>query len=112
MLILSLISLVVGTPANPEIIAANSTMDFPENEAVCLINRGFAKPCKADVIDKGELVDAVIDAMAELPAQAFGKDGKPSVKSIEKVLGQNITAEIRDMAWEAYQSLIDNASTA
>ena len=37
------------------------------------------------------------------PETDFAKNGKPKVEAIEAVLGQNISAETRDKAWELYQ---------
>lgn len=110
MLVLSLISLVGGTPGNRKIVPANSTTDLPDKEAIDLIERGFAKPTKADVVDEEELIDAIVDVIDELPPQSFGKDKKPTVKAIEKVLGQNISATLRDKAWDAYNELFKNVS--
>ncbi len=49
-----------------------------------------------------------MDAIADLEPDSFGKDGKPAVKAIEAVLGQDITATDRDRAWTAYQALLDD----
>lgn len=49
-----------------------------------------------------EDVRAAIEAlMVEGNAKAFGADGKPKVRSIEKVLGGNIDAADRDRVWDA-----------
>ena len=46
-----------------------------------------------------------MDAIDDLKPDAFGKDGKPSVKAIEEILGQGISGGDRDKAWDAYQCL-------
>ncbi|WNO10542.1 hypothetical protein [Teredinibacter sp. KSP-S5-2] len=53
------------------------------------------------------LIDAIVDAITDLDPAEFGKDKKPNVKALEKILEQNITAADRDHAWAIYQQLVE-----
>lgn len=55
-----------------------------------------------------ERVDAIIDVIADLTPEDFGKDKKPGVKAIGKILGEDITASERDQAWTQYQALTED----
>lgn len=43
---------------------------------------------------------AIRHLMEEGDTSAFGADGKPRVRAIEKVMGENIRAEDRDRVWD------------
>ena len=98
------ITLRVGEPGAYEYVAPGESINLPNKDAEALILRGFAlNDSKGDEDD--DLVDAILDAIDDLKPEAFGKDGKPSVKAIEDIIGESISASDRDKAWEAYQSL-------
>lgn len=108
MQIISLISLRVGKANDVRVIESGTSIDMAENEAKRLIELGFATQCPSDVMREDDLIEAIVDAIADLPVDAFGKDGKPNVKAIESVLGQNISAADRDKAWASYQRLAND----
>lgn len=45
-----------------------------------------------------EAIDSLIDSGT---GDDFGTDGKPKVRSLERVMGQNISAADRDSVWDA-----------
>jgi hypothetical protein len=106
----SLISLRVGNASSTRVIGPGASVDMAEGEAKRLIELGFATMSQADVIGEDALVEAIVDAIADLPPDAFGKDGKPNVKAIELVLGQNISAADRDKGWILFQRLATDDS--
>lgn len=106
MLVIPLIAFATGTPTEPQWCAPGTPVDISETEALALIARGFAKASKVASATSNDLLDALVDAMADLPAEAFGKDGRPTVKALEAVLGEAVSAGLRDKAWEAYQRLL------
>ncbi len=53
-----------------------------------------------DLTDE-EILKAVAKAAEEGP---FTADGRPTVEAVEKILGRNITAEQRDVAWSLIAS--------
>ncbi|MFD2177752.1 hypothetical protein [Veronia pacifica] len=66
-----------------------------ETEAGLLINEDLPD----DVIDEPEeWLEDIVEVMGMLDG-----DKKPTVKSIEKQLGHDITADQRDRAWDIYQ---------
>jgi uncharacterized protein YifE (UPF0438 family) len=105
MQIIPLIALRVGRAEQAATVLPGEPVEVPEDEARRLIDRGFARPGEAVAIDTAELIDAIVDAIADLDSESFGKDGKPNVKAIEAVLGRDITAADRDQAWATYQRL-------
>lgn len=53
-----------------------------------------------------KLTAAIVGAIEQLDpdaAEAFNRDGQPSVYAIEATLGFDINQQDRDRAWEAYQ---------
>ena len=109
MLIIPLVSLSVGGPVGAQLIAPGKLVAVADDEATKLIERGFVKLSVAENSSGADLMDAVIGAIDELPPDAFGKEGKPHVKALETILGQSITASLRDSAWTAYQKLTTDA---
>lgn len=54
---------------------------------------------------RDELVAAGIEKLLESDEEdAFGKDGKPAVAALSKVVGFSITAADRDAAWEKFEA--------
>ncbi|WP_086930615.1 hypothetical protein [Agarilytica rhodophyticola] len=137
MIITSHITLCTGEPKNIHYVRPGERVELPDEEAEYLIQQRIAKShalndsdlasltstltqtltaptltqtLTAPTLSQVDRIDAIIDAMAELEEGDFGKDGKPSVRAIEKILEQNISALERDRAWELYQQLLhDNA---
>lgn len=59
-----------------------------------------------DPAERQALIEAIVDAIADLPEDAFNKrNGKPSVRAIEAILGQDINGAHRDEAWALYQAI-------
>jgi len=46
-----------------------------------------------------EIVSAIEQLVEQGDIQAFSKTGDPKVRSLEKILGYDITSEQRDVAW-------------
>lgn len=103
---------------NGEVIKPNQTVTLDKKEADSLIARGFAAtggfsgeetsetkattgPSLEDIIEVIEMLD---------PSKDYGKSGKPNVDAIETVLDANISADLRDQAWE--QVLADRNANA
>jgi hypothetical protein len=83
----------VDTAIEKGCIPANSYT--PANEAP-------VEPEEATAEDtRGADILAAVSTVVEegIPAN-FGKDGTPKVKAVEKVLGYDISAAERDVAWE------------
>lgn len=57
----------------------------------------------ADAEAEAALEQAVLDAIASLPPEGFGQDGKPAMKALKAVVPA-ATAAIRDRVWAAAQS--------
>jgi hypothetical protein len=108
-----------GKPGAYEFSPPNKTLQLSDKEAHLLITRGIVVAMGAvtqNVESQSNersyvIVDAIVDAIDDLPPEAYGKDGKPGVKAIEDILGQNVSASDRDKAWEAYQRLVDDGKT-
>ena len=107
MKVISLVTLRVGKPGKYQTVKAGDIVNMDDDEAKDLIDRGFVTPAGDQTSDDAHLVEAILDAITDLPEDAYGKDGKPGVKAIETILGENITAAQRDKAWDAYQQLIE-----
>jgi hypothetical protein len=92
-------------------ILPGKSVDISDEEAKSLIERGFAKSADVSAMTEQKpaqqpepAIDDVIEAIEILnPETDFAKNGKPKVEAIEAVLGQNISGETRDKAWELYQ---------
>jgi hypothetical protein len=101
-----------GKPGAYEFLPPNKTLQLSDKEAKLLIARGIVVAMGAVTQNvesqSNEQLDAILDAIDDLPPEAYGKDGKPGVKAIEDILGQNVSASDRDKAWEAYQRLVDD----
>ena len=87
-------------------VSPGQTVRISDDEVQSLIDRGFATPVDGDADTKPttevSLAD-VIEAIDLLSPDDFTKDGKPKVPSLIDVLGDDITGELRDRAWEIYQ---------
>jgi hypothetical protein len=84
-----------------------SEVALPEAEAEALIEKGLAVAIEhTDSADSqpGASESELLDAIAVLSEDGFGKDGKPLVKALEDVLDRDITQAERDTAWKAYQA--------
>jgi len=104
MKITTTLTLRMGEPGAYDYISPGVSLNLTNEEAEVLIDRGFA--IKDPVGDpRVALIDAIMDAIDDLSPDAFGQDGKPNVKAIQDIIGQNISAADRDEAWVAYQSL-------
>lgn len=57
-------------------------------------------------LEANELQMALLDAMDDLPPEALGREGKPTVKALEAILEKNISAAERDQAWKTYQGMM------
>ena len=98
-------------------ILPGKSVDISDEEAKSLIERGFAKSADASAVKEQNpvqpqqsepAIDDVIEAIEILnPETDFAKNGKPKVEAIEAVLGQNISADSRDKAWELYQKELE-----
>ena len=108
--IIPLVTIISGNPLNPLLIPPGQPFQIDEDEGHALIKRLFAvasreQPAQSTV--QSDHLDAIVDAIAELPESAYGKDGKPSVKAIQNIIDVEITASQRDEAWLAFQKLSD-----
>ena len=102
MFIMSFITLITGTALQPQLIAPGQSIELADDEAEKLIASGFAKLSTAQITQDADLITGLVDAIGTLAPDEFGKDGKPHVKALEHILGQSITAALRDSAWAAY----------
>ena len=104
---------VITLQVDGKTILPGKSVDISDEEAKSLIERGFAKSADASAVIEQKpaqnqqpepAIDDVIEAIEILnPETDFAKNGEPKVEAIEAVLGQNISAETRDQAWELYQ---------
>jgi hypothetical protein len=92
-------------------------VDLADEEAQRLMSRGFAESGGQEVTSnppapqsqgqqrKGApTLEDIVDAISALdPAKDFGKNGKPNVEALEDLLDANITAALRDEAWDVFQ---------
>ena len=96
----------------------HETVTLDKKEAERLISRGFAgtagcsgQDSSKTATNTGPSIDDVIEVIEMLdPKKDYGKSGKPNVDAIETVLEANISAELRDQAWE--QILKDREANA
>lgn len=101
--------------ADGEIVKPGESIDLNENEAMSLIHRGFAVTDRLSDKESSESetsietndvpsLEDIIEVIEMLnPETDFGKSGKPNVDAIESVLEANISADMRDQAWEQFQ---------
>ena len=108
---------VITLQVDGKTILPGKSVDVANEEAKSLIDRGFAQSATKTTTAAPETsktpppppplsasLDDIIEAIEILnPETDFAKNGKPKVEAIEAVLGQNISAETRDKAWEIYQ---------
>ena len=92
--------------ANGKHIDIGQELDVKQDEAESLVERGFAQIVAGGKVDKvtpntpAPSQNDIIDAILQLdPKKDYGKNGVPDVKAIEKILGVDITAQQRDLAW-------------
>ena len=103
---------------NGEVIKPNKTVTLDKKEADSLIARGFAATGGLSGEKKTETksenapsLDDIIEVIEMLdPEKDYGKSGKPNVDAIETMLEANISAALRDQAWE--QVLADRNANA
>ena len=90
-----------------DIAKPGQTVSLDKKEAESLIERNFVsyidggskdepsepenQPSLEDIIEVIEMLD---------PETDYGKSGKPNVEAIETLLEANISADMRDQAWE------------
>ena len=108
MKITPLVTLIIGEPSQSKLVLPGQSIDIDDVEGSRLIEAGVAiratdSDCAIDTDD--EQLGAIIDAIAELPTTAYGKDGKPNVKSLMSIVEFDITASQRDEAWQQFQLL-------
>ncbi len=118
-----LITLRIGTPPNSQLVPPNKPCEVDIDVANDLRRRGFLKSnpvenscdqtqssdCdepEMEACSSSDRIDAIVDTIDDLLDDDFGKDKKPNVRAIEKILGESITAGERDEAWDKYQSLL------
>ncbi len=99
------ITLRVGTPEKMEYVPPGVPVNLPADEARELIERELAEKASPKDEADDDLIEAIVDAIGDLSPDAYGKDGKPTVRAIEDLLGRSITAAERDQAWGEYQKL-------
>ncbi len=122
--VVPVVTLRIGEPPKTALIPPGQACDISEEEATDLTARGFlggevqpetAAPSIAVEDDEANLastteatdrIDAIVDTIDDLSPEDFGKDKKPNVRAIEKILGEDISADERDIAWGKYQSLL------
>ena len=66
-----------------------------------LVEGGKVTPPPSDRFEDEDIQRAIEALQEDGNTKAFGADGKPKVRSIEKVLGGNIDAADRDRVWDA-----------
>lgn len=110
---------VITLQVDGKTILPGKSVDVASEEAQSLIDRGFAQsatkataaPETSKTPPPPASLDDIIEAIDQLnPETDFVKSGKPKVEAIEAVLGQNISADTRDKAWELYQKEVDTTN--
>lgn len=104
----TLTTLRIGQPGAYESVPPNTIISLPEQEARALTARGLVIAHLDNTSPPNDVLEAIVDAIDDLPPEAYGKDGKPSVRSIEDVIDQGISASDRDKAWQMYQDLVSD----
>jgi hypothetical protein len=111
------IKAIITLHANGKAYAPGSLVDLADDEAQRLVSRGFAESGGQEVASNppapqgqnqprkaAPTLEDIVDAIAALdPAKDFGKNGKPNVEALEDLLDANITAALRDEAWDVFQ---------
>ena len=105
--VIAVTTLVAGTPDQPMTITAGESVSLEDSEARYWGEHGVAY--MADPSMTAAIMDApiaaIVDAIAELPSSGYGKDGKPTVKAIQAIIDQEVSARQRDLAWQQFQDL-------
>lgn len=110
--IIPLVTFISGDPMQPVQSEPGDILVIGDQEATDWVARKFAQFKSNDqygsmgTIDDTPL-DAIVDAIAELPSTGYGKDGKPNVKALQNILEVEVTAMQRDDAWTRFQQLRD-----
>lgn len=109
------IKAIITLHTNGKAYAPGSTVDLADDEAQRLVSRGFAESGGQETTPNppapqgqqrksAPTLEDIVDAIAALdPAKDFGKNGKPNVEALEDLLDANITAALRDEAWDIFQ---------
>jgi hypothetical protein len=90
---------------------AGVEMDVRESLVMTALAQGCTKvgAKKAAKVKNAPETDPTLDALAQVVEEGnpdnFGRDGTPKVKAIEKVLGYDISAADRDVAWNTFQEV-------
>ncbi len=106
--IIPLVMIVTGSPLEPRWVLPGDRLEINDEEANRLIERQHAVLASNEALTtapQSDHIAAIVDAIAELPSQSYGKDGKPSVKAIQSIIDVDITATQRDEAWQHFQLL-------
>ena len=87
----------------PPHIRYHTTWEFDLNDPQVrrLVQEGVLVHAEKDSLQ--ELTVAAIRRLDPSKAHLWTDDGKPLVRAIEDELGENISAEDRDVAWHTYQ---------
>ncbi len=112
------ITALITLHADGETVKPGTVINLDSDEAKTLIARGFAattgslseddnsKSDATSVVETntGPSLEDIIEAIEMLdPEKDFTKDGSPKVDVIESLLEENISADMRDKAWEQFQ---------
>ncbi len=111
------IKAIITLHANGKAYTPGSIVDLADDEAQRLLSRGFAESGGQETTSNppapqgqsqqhkaAPTLEDIVDAIAALePAKDFGKNGKPNVEALEDLLDANITAALRDEAWDIFQ---------
>lgn len=100
-----LITVVSGTPQAPQVFKPGQNVTLNPEEATRLLDAQMAVVSVSKQTDSSELIESIVDAIAELPKSGFAKDGKPNVKALQNILEFEVSAIQRDEAWQQFQQL-------
>lgn len=116
----------VGKPPRTRLVGPGKSCEISGDEAADLHVRGFINSYDDKAVRRrlevepsappigvvssateSERIDAITDAITDMDQTKFGKDKKPDVREIEKIMGEDITAAERDKAWTKYKKLVE-----
>lgn len=105
--IIPLVTLIGGTPHGPQVFLPGQVVTLNTEEAKRLMDSQLVVASHHDspVSEAADFIDAIVDAIAELPSSGFAKDGKPNIKALQNILECEVSATQRDEAWEQFQQL-------